>query len=168
MAARIGALLRFGAIAAVVLACAGSGYCYAVDVPRRDGELDNAGSVQRARADAQRGARQERLLAQDQQQPQSPQQAAAETRYQACRNSASAAHDASWAAECKRLAEKARQDYADCLVKLDLPKAYCDASYASRDASPHCALPAASATALDAELEQARYRCLRERKAEGQ
>ena len=104
------------------------------------------------------------LLAQqrDLQQPQSAEKAA-EIPYQACLSSASATHDASWAAACKRLAEKTQQDRADCLSKLNLPKTYCDASYPPRGASANCTLPDEIATVLDAALAQARYGCVRAR-----
>ena len=93
------------------------------------------------------------------------QQGAAELRYQTCVNNAGAAHDASWAGNCKSLAEKAAAAHADCLEKLKLPTTYCNASYGPRDASPHCALPADIATVLDAELALARDRCVQESKA---
>ena len=93
------------------------------------------------------------------------QQDAAELRYQTCLNNVGAAHDASWADNCKSLAQKVAAAHADCLEKLKLPKTYCDASYGPRDASPHCALPADIATVLDADLALARDRCGQENKA---
>ncbi len=105
---------------------------------------------------------------QQDQQPVPAAKAAAEVRYQACVSGAAATHDAAWAAECKRLADQTEQDRANCLSKLNLPKAYCDASYAARDASANCTLPDQIASVLDAALEQARYRCVREREGAGQ
>ena len=109
------------------------------------------------------------LLAQqrDWEQSQSAEKAA-ETPYQACLSSASATHDASWAAACKRLAEKTQQDRADCLSKLNLPKTYCNASYPPRDGSANCTLPDEIATLLDAALAQARYGCVRQREGTAQ
>lgn len=143
MAAKIDALLKAGTIAALLLASSGLGYYYAVYVP------------------------QERLLAQQQEQEQHQlaATAAAQVRYQACLSSAGAARAASWAAECKRLADKTEQDHADCLDKLNLPKTYCDASYPARDAAANCTLPDQVATVLNAALAQARNRCVREREA---
>ncbi len=92
-------------------------------------------------------------------------ESAAQTAYEACVNNATAVHDTSHAAECKRLAEQTEQDRADCLGKLKLPPTYCDASYPARDGSPNCTLPAENATVIDAELERARYRCARESQA---
>jgi hypothetical protein len=93
-------------------------------------------------------------------------QSAADRQYQACLASAGAAHDAARAAECKRLADQTEADRAKCLDKLNLPKIYCDASYAPRDPAPACTLPDQAATVLEAELVQARFRCARERKGE--
>jgi hypothetical protein len=93
-------------------------------------------------------------------------QAAAERRYQACVASAGALHDAARAAECKRLAEQTDSDRTNCLDKLKLPKIYCDASYAPRDAAATCMLPDQVATVIDAELAHARFRCARQRNAE--
>ena len=106
------------------------------------------------------------LLAQQQDGPlPSATKAAADSGFQACVSAAAALHDAAWTAECKRLADQTEQDRANCLSKLNLPKAYCDASYAARDASANCMLPDQIASVLDAALEQARYRCVREREA---
>lgn len=137
-------------VLAVPPASSGGGYYFAVYVPQRDAERDNAQGLAPAR-----------LLAQ--QQDQEGNKAAAESIYQACLSSARATHDAAWAAECKSLAEKTQQDHADCLAKLNLPKAYCDASYPARESSANCRLPDEIATVLHADLAQARYRCLRER-----
>lgn len=93
--------------------------------------------------------------------------ATADIGYQACLSGAAAIHGAAWAAECKRLADQTEQDRANCLSKLNLAKAYCDTSYATRDASAKCALPDQIASVLDAALKQARYRCVREREAAG-
>jgi hypothetical protein len=93
-------------------------------------------------------------------------QTAADGQYQTCLASAGAAHDTARAAECKRLADQTDTDRANCLDKLKLPKIYCDASYAPRDASPTCTLPDQAATILDAELARARFRCARALKGE--
>jgi hypothetical protein len=85
--------------------------------------------------------------------------------YQACVAAAAAAHDASWATECKRVNERDRADYDNCLDKLKLPKTYCDSSYVIHDGAPTCALPPVIATVIDAALERARYRCVDQSKA---
>lgn len=97
--------------------------------------------------------------------PAQRQEAAAQIRYQDCMNGATSAHDESWAAECKRLADQVNEDRSNCLMTLKLPQAYCEASYKDRDASPQCTLPAQVATVLDAALQQAKYRCQRQSEA---
>ena len=121
------------------------------------------------RADAQTHLEQARLAAE--QPPPEQNQSAGQTAaagYQSCLGDAGAAHDASWATECKRIGEKDRRDYDNCISKLNLPKSYCDASYALHDSSPTCTLPGAVASVIDAELERARYRCLRDKEAASQ
>ena len=88
--------------------------------------------------------------------------AVADSAYETCINNARLVHDASNAAECKRLADQTGQDRANCLGKLKLSPSYCDVSYPPRDGSPNCMLPAANATAINAALERSRYRCARE------
>jgi len=85
--------------------------------------------------------------------------------YQACVGTAAAAHDASQAAECKRIGDKERTDYDNCVGKLNLPKSYCDASYIVHEVSSACTLPPAAASVLDASLEQARNRCRKDSNA---
>ena len=114
------------------------------------------------RAEAQLHA--EQALAADNQ-PAQQKESIAPDGYRACVGAASATHDASWAAECKRVNERDRTDYGNCLDKLKLPKTYCDSSYVIHDPSPTCTLPPAIATVLDAALERARYRCLNESNA---
>jgi len=122
------------------------------------------------RADAQTRLEQARLAADQQpaEQSQVAGQPTAAERYQACLKNAGASHDASWAAECKRIGEKDSQDYANCLSKLNLPRSYCDASYPLHDASPNCTLPTSIASVLDGDLELARYRCSQDKAAASQ
>jgi hypothetical protein len=169
LARRIGAIFKLGMIASLLIAPCGAGYYYAVYMRQRDGGLDAGRRLEQALADAAaRRAAQLRVLAQAQEtvQRQSAVQTSAQNRYQACLSGVAATHDASWAAECKRLAEKTEQNRANCLSKLNLPKAYCDASYAPREASPNCTLPDEISTVLDADLAQARHRCVRELNAD--
>src|SRR5579863_5161205 len=56
-------------------------------------------------------------------------EAVADSAYETCINNATAVHDASHTAECKRLAEQTERDRADCLGVLKLPPTYCDVSY---------------------------------------
>jgi hypothetical protein len=90
-----------------------------------------------------------------------PPPSAADGRYQACVADAGTTHDAARAAECKRLAEQTDSNRTNCLGKLNLPKIYCDASYAPRDPSANCTLPDEIGSVIDAELARARFRCAR-------
>jgi hypothetical protein len=90
-----------------------------------------------------------------------PPPSAADGHYQACVADAGTTHDAARAAECKRLAEQTDSNRANCLSKLNLPKIYCDASYAPRDPSANCTLPDEIGSVIDAELARARFRCAR-------
>lgn len=139
MTARTFAYLKAGAIAVLVLAYAGA-------------------TAAQPRTDQQHT---EQALAADQ----TTETAAAPDGYQACVGSAAAAHDAARAVECKRIGDKERADYDNCIGNLNLPKSYCDASYTVHDVSPSCTLPPAAASVLDADLEQARNRCRKDSNA---
>ena len=130
-------------------------------------EQNHQAAMQKAQADAQKRVAQERSLAERKkaEQRQAETKASAEAHYQTCLNKANMTHESSWAAECKRLAEKALADHSECLTKPKLPKGYCDAAYRLRDASPGCVLPQKVATGLDGDLSEARNRCQRERRA---
>jgi len=160
-------LLKLSIIASLLLASSGVGFYYAVYLPRRDAQLDNERKQEKAQADTRKRVAQERSLAEQKklEQRQAETKAGAEAHYQTCLNRANVTHATSWAAECKRLAEKALADHADCLTKPRLPKGYCDAAYRLRDASPNCILPPKVATGLDGDLSEARNRCQRERRA---
>ena len=154
-------------IVSLLLASSGVAYYYVMYLPYRDAQLDNERKLERAQAEAQKRAAQERSLAEQKklEQRQAEAKAVAEARYQTCVNKANAGHEASWAAECKHLAEKALADHTECLTKPKLPKGYCDTAYRLRDGSPNCVLPQKVATNLDGDLNDARNRCQRERKA---
>jgi len=174
LAAKINALLKLSVIASLLLASSGVGYYYGVYLPGRDAQLDEERTLEKVRAYADKRAEQERLASEQRELEQrqaaakiasEKEKAAAEARYQTCLKDAGIHHDASWTAECKRLADKALQDHADCLAKSNLSQGYCDTAYRPRDASPNCMLPVTAATALDGDLNTARNRCLQERKA---
>jgi hypothetical protein len=167
LAARIDALLKVSVIASLLLASSGVAYYYAVYLPQRDSEQDREIGLQQLHVYGQKRADQERSAAQQRQteQRQAEVKASAGIRYQNCVDDAGTSHDASWAAACKRLADKVVQDHADCLTIPNLPQGYCDAAYTTRDASAHCTLPGEMAADLDAALSTARNRCLQERKA---
>jgi hypothetical protein len=167
LAARIDALLKVSVIASLLLASSGVAYYYAVYLPQRDSEQDREIGLQKLYVYGQKRADQERSVAQqrDAEQHQAEATMSAGVRYQNCVDDADTGHDASWAAACKRLADKVVQDRADCLSIPNLPQGYCDAAYTTRDGSAHCTLPAEMVADLDAALSTARNRCLHERKA---
>ena len=167
MSAGINALLKLSVIAALLVASSGVAYYYAVYLPRRDAQLEQERAFAQARAVDEKRARLQQLAFEQKQseQHQAEMKAGAETRYQTCVDGAGSAHDTTWAAECKRLAEKAQQDHADCLAKSKLSQQYCDTAYRSRDGSSNCSLPLKVATELDGGLIKARNRCAQERKA---
>ena len=167
MAARTDVALKLSLIASLLIASSGVAYYYVVYLPNRDAQLDSEQSLEKIRAFGQMRAEQERMAAQQRelQQRQVAKKATAEDRYQSCLTSATATHDASWAAQCNSIAEKAIADHAECLAKSNLSPGYCDAAYRTRDASPHCTLPLKFATDLDGNLNIARNRCLQERNA---
>jgi hypothetical protein len=167
VAARIDALLKLSVVAALLLGSSGVAYYYAIYLPHRDAEIENARALEQARAEADKSAMQERVAVEQSQLAarRAEAKAGAESRYQACIDNAGAVHSASWAAECKRLAEKAQQDHKDCLSKSKLSEEYCDTAYRMRDASPNCTLPLKIATDLDGGLTKARNRCAQDRKA---
>ena len=167
MAARIDALLKLSVIASLLLASSGVAYYYAVYLPQRDFEHDREGSLQKLHAYGEKRADQERSAAQqhEAEQRQAETKASAGIHYQNCVDDARSSHDASWAAACKRLADKVVRDHTDCLSIPNLPRGYCDAAYGTRDPSAHCTLPVEMAADLDAALSTARNHCLQERNA---
>ena len=167
MAAKLDTLLKLSVIASLLLAASGVGYYYAVYLPRRDAQRDEARVAEQLRAYARQRAEAARALAERRQleERRTAAKAAAEGRYETCLTSASATRDASWSAACKSLADQAEQDRTGCLANTNLPKGYCDAVYQARDASPHCVLPAKISTGLDGDLTLARRRCLQQRDA---
>lgn len=160
-------LFKLSLIVSLLLVSSGVAFYYAVYLPRRDAQLDNERELEKAQADARNSVAQQRSLAKQKksEQRQAEAKVGAEAHYQTCLNRANVTYATSWAAECKRLAEKAVADRAECLTQPKLPKGYCDAAYRPRDASPNCILPPKVATALDGDLSEGRNRCQRERQA---
>jgi hypothetical protein len=167
LTARKHALLMLSIVLSTVLASSSVGYYHAVYLPQRDAELDQERALEETLAYARKRAAQVRSAAEQRElaQRRSTDEAAADGRYQTCLNSAGVTHDASWAAACKRMADKAVEDRVDCLAKSRMPEGYCAAVYRTRDVSPHCALPTAIVADLDGGLSAARKRCLWERQA---
>ena len=151
----------------VALASSGAGYYRAIYVPERDAALAQQRVEDETRAYAQVRAAQVRHEAEQHEleQRRATAKVAAESRYQTCLSGAGVTHDTSWAAECKRIADKVVEDRASCLAKSNMPQGYCAAVYRIRDGSPDCTLPVAIAADLDGSLTTARNRCQREREA---
>jgi hypothetical protein len=167
MAAKLYAVLKLGIVASAVLASSSAGYYRAIYVPQRDAERAQQRVLDETRAYAQVRAAELRREAEQRQleQRRSAERTAAESRYQTCLSDADAAHDTSWAGECKRIADKVIENRAGCLARANMPQGYCTAVYRERDGSPTCTLPVAIATDLDGGLTIARTRCRRERDA---
>ena len=167
MATKLNLLLKIGLIAAPLLASSGAGYYYAVYLPARDTQQNERRlgealhiygrhRAEAARAIAEQQHKERRLAAAT---------AAAESRYETCLSGAGATRDAAWSEACQRLADQALEDRGNCLANKKLPQGYCSAAYRSRDASPHCILPAEVATAIDGALTLARNQCRQQRNA---
>jgi hypothetical protein len=167
LGAKIDALLKLSVIASLLLASSGVAYYYAVYLPQRDSERDREASLQKLYVYADKHATEERsaTLHREADQHHAEAKASAGVRYQNCVDGARTDHDTSWAAACKRLADKATADRTNCLSIPNLPKGYCDAAYGARDPAANCTLPAEMTADLDAGLNSARKACLQERNA---
>jgi hypothetical protein len=167
LATKLNALLKIGLIAAPLLTSSGVGYYYAVYLPARDAQRNEERLAEALHAYGRQRAEAVRAVAEQQHAELrlAADKAAAEGRYTTCLSGASAAHDAAWSEACQRLADKALEDRGNCLPNRKLPQGYCGAAYRSRDASPHCILPAEIATAIDGNLNLARNQCRQQRNA---
>jgi hypothetical protein len=167
LAGKIDAIVKFTVVASLLMVSSAAGYYYAVYLPQRDAQIDDERQQEKTRAEARKRAEHERSVTQQKETEhrQAAAKGTAERHYQTCLNSAGVAHAASWATACKRLADKAAAQHADCLAKSKLSAGYCNAAYKTRDGSAHCTLPVAISTDLDGDLNSARKHCLREREA---
>jgi hypothetical protein len=167
LATKLNALLKISLVAALLLAASGVGYYYAVYLPARDGQQDEQRLAEALHAYGRHRADAARAVAERQQKEQrlAADRAAAESRYETCLSGASVNHDAAWSAACKHLADQAAEDRGNCLANKKLPQGYCSAAYRTRDASPHCVLPADVATSIDGNLVLARNQCRQQRNA---
>ena len=167
MAARIDILLKLSTVVALLIAASAIGYYYGFYLPNRDAQRHTEHVSQQLLAYGQMRVEETRLAAEQQQaeRRKTADHAAAEGRYRTCLARAAAAHETSWSAQCKHLADEIAQDRAGCLANAKLPSGYCNASYRPRDASPNCILPLDISSDLDGDLALARRRCLQERNA---
>ncbi|OKO85317.1 hypothetical protein AC629_19380 [Bradyrhizobium sp. NAS80.1] len=151
-------------VALSLLGAAGSvGYYYAVYLPARDVQMDNERRLDKARSEIARKAAEERAQqdrdAADQRQAQ--ERAATQIRYEACIIRTESSYSATWATNCKSVAERARKQRAACT----LAPASCDSIYPTPDSGPNCSLPSGIASSLEVTLQQGKDRCLQESKA---
>jgi hypothetical protein len=129
-AARMNTVLKLSVVVSLLLASSGVGFYYGIYLPRRDAQLENERRQEKAQADAQKRVAQERSLAERKkaEQRQAETKASAEAHYQTCLNKANVTHETLWAAECKRLAEKALADHtevAEGILRCVLPTSRC-------------------------------------------
>jgi hypothetical protein len=173
MAGKVDAFLKICLATAVLVASAGVAYYYVIYLPQRDAQLDRERKLEFARAEYARQAEQARLAAQQARLEEEKRAAelaqaaareASQQRYQTCIRVAENFYSASWAAQCKRIADKAAKDLKDCNSQ-GLNKDSCQNVYGGRDASPNCSLPRVVGTDLSDELEKSRKRCLDESRA---
>jgi hypothetical protein len=167
LATKLNTLLKLSLIAALLLASSGVGYYYAVYLPARDTQKNEQRLAEALHAYGRQRAEAARAVAAQQQKEQrrAADKEAAESRYETCLSGASANRDAAWSEACKRLADQALEDRGNCLANKKLPQGYCGAAYRSRDASPHCMLPADIAAAIDGNLTLAHKQCRQQRNA---
>jgi hypothetical protein len=165
---KIDAILKVSVIASVLLASSSVGYYYLVYLPQRDAQIEPERALERLRAAAEKRAKQEQLLVEQQaSERRAAEQKAIEeqqkveraARYQACLSRATDDYNAARLAACNRPQQKIIKDRDDC-VKLGFPKNVCDMAHVVHEASPDCKLPRSVASALDADAEKARDHCL--------
>jgi hypothetical protein len=163
VAGKVDAFLKVSMGLALLIAAGSIGYYYAVYLPTRDAQLDSERRLERAHAEFARKTAEERAQAEREaiEQRQVLEKAAAQDKYESCIDRAGTVYNANWTLNCKNLADKARKDRTSCT----LPPATCDSMYPARDPTVTCALPQNLASAINADLERSKDRCLQEIKA---
>jgi hypothetical protein len=163
MAGPVDAILKLSVAVSLLGAGASVGYYYSAYLPARDAKLDNERRLETAHAEfarkvAEEHADAERSAAEDRQ---ARERAAVQASYDACINRVVAGYNASWASNCKRLADQARKSRAGCTGTAES----CDLIFPARDAGPDCALPPNLASSLDTQVDRDKDRCLQESRA---
>jgi hypothetical protein len=168
MRAVIDVVFKLSIVAAILLVSSSVGYYYVVYLPSRDARLDEERRLDIARAEAEKRAEQERVLAEQRalEQRQTLEKVAAQVRYDACQNRATANYSASWATSCKRIADNNLKKRADCIktASSDYMRSTCNDIW-KVDPGPNCTLPRALGTDIEQEMVRAQDRCLQESKA---
>jgi sRNA-binding protein len=162
VAGRADGFLKISLGLAFLVAAGSVGYHYAVYIPTRDAQLDSERRLEKAHAEFARKSSEERAQIEREaaEQRQAFEKAAAQAAYETCVARANENYNATWASNCKSLAESARKDRATCgAAEL------CDKIHPARDAGPNCSLPTVVASSINSELNRGKDRCLQESKA---
>jgi hypothetical protein len=156
---KLHALLKVSIIAGVLFASGSVGYYFLAYLPQRDARLD----AEKQRANAELFQEKQRADAAKvlKELQQSENQSAAQSRYKTCVAVAEKNYFATWASNCKSVAERSAANRASCTMSKEL----CDSVYKPGDPTPNCALPRMLASDIEAALDKARERCLQESKA---
>ncbi|NOJ47830.1 hypothetical protein [Bradyrhizobium archetypum] len=163
MAGPVDAFLKIS-LAVSLLGAAGSvGYYYSVYLPARDVQMDNERRLEKARADIARKAAEERAREEQDaaEQRRALERGAAQVNYEACISRVENTYHATWASNCKGVAEKVRKARASCTFGPTT----CDSIHAAPDPGPNCSLPTTIASSINASMQQGKDRCLQESKA---
>jgi hypothetical protein len=162
VAGKADAFLKISLGLAFLLAAGSVGYHYAIYIPTRDAQLDNERRLEKAHAEFARRSAEERAQAERDaaEQRQALEKAAAQTAYDTCVARVNETYSATWASNCKSVAERARKDRAACGAE-----SWCDKIHPALDGGPNCSLPTVLASSINAELNRRKDRCLQESKA---
>ena len=170
LAGKIDAVLKLSIVASVLFASSSVGYYYLSYLPHRDARFEPERALEQLRDAAQKRAKREQLLLEQQTSEQRAlEQQAAEQRqslekadrYQTCLSHAADSYNESRISACNRLQERVIKNHDIC-IRSGFREKVCDLAYVVREPSPNCALPQAIASNLDDEAEKARDRCLKE------
>ncbi len=161
---KIDALVKLLACASLICASGSVAWYHLVYLPDQDAAIQAERRREALRTELEKRAEQQRNIA-DQEAVEERRTTEARKRYEACMSAASLSHDNSRASSCKRLADAAAKDRADCIAKGDLSVEGCKIIHELREPSPTCLLPRTTVAELDSQLEKAQKRCLEENKA---
>jgi hypothetical protein len=173
MVGKVDTFLKLCVAAAMLVASASVAYYYVIYLPQRDVRLDRdrrlevglaqyARQAERAKSAAEQSRRDEEKR--DAELAQAAAREASQQRYQNCLRTAEDIYSAFWAAQCKRIADKAAKNLKDCIAQGIADKEQCHSIY-SRDVSPNCVLPRIVGTDISDVLDKSRKRCLDENRA---
>ncbi len=162
--AKIDALLKLLACASLMCASGSVAWYHLVYLPDQDAVMQAERRRETLRTELEKRAEQQRIIV-DQQATEERRTTEARKRYDACMSAASLSYDNLRASSCKRQADAAAKDRANCIAKGDLSVEGCNIVHVLRDPSPTCLLPRTMTADFDNQLEKAQKRCLEENKA---